>query len=147
MTLRRQSGITLIEMLVVMTIIGLLAAVAAPSVGSGVETVRLRSTAERLASTLRTGRDRAVRTRHYQEVSIDPQTRMVELRDLETGSVSSWELPSTIQTKSGKRMAFQMYPDGGVQAMKVNLQNLRGRQVEVSMDPFTLFPVVREVSQ
>jgi type II secretion system protein H len=147
MTSRRQSGITLIEMLVVMTIVGLLAAVAAPSVGSGVETVRLRSAGERLAATMRTARDRAVRTRHYMEVSIDPKSRAVEMRDLEAGSLQSWELPQNIQLKSAKRVAGVMYPDGGVQAMNVSLTNLRGRQVQVTMDPFTLFPIVQEVSQ
>src|SRR6266404_5521520 len=72
---RSSSGVTLIEMLVVMTLIAMLAAVAAPSVGSGIETVRLRTTAERLAATLRTARGRAIRTRHYMQVSVDPQTR------------------------------------------------------------------------
>src|SRR5437773_10627062 len=101
---RSQSGITLIEMLVVMTLLGIVAAIAGPSVGSGVETVRLRSTAERLAATFRTGRNRAVRARHYMEVSVDPQARLVELRDLESSRpVDSWEIPPTIQVKSEKR--------------------------------------------
>ena len=130
-------GITLIELLVVVTLIGLLAAVAAPSVGSGIETVRLRSTAERVAATLRTGHDRALRTHHYMEVSID---RSVELRDLEAKTVSSWEIPETIRTK---KTSCLIYPDGTMQA-DITLTNAKGRAVEVKMDPFTLFPEVKQ---
>ena len=136
------------EMLVVMTLLGIMAAVAGPSVGSGVETVRLRSTAERLAATLRTGRNRAVRSRHYMEVSVDPQLRSVELRDLESSRpVDSWEIPPTIQVKAEKRLAFLFYPDGGSQAVRLELENSRGRELEVAMDPFTLFPAVKEISR
>jgi type II secretion system protein H len=148
--MKQARGITLLEMLVVMTLIGLLAAIAAPSVGSGVETVRLRSTSERLAATLRTARTRAMRARHYMQVSVDPKSGVVELRDLEGGSVASsvasWEIPSTIQVQSDQRLAFLVYPDGGAQAMLVTLRNQRGRELEVALDPFTLFPSVREIS-
>jgi type II secretion system protein H len=145
--MRRARGITLIEMLVVMTLVGLLTAVVAPSVGSGVETVRLRATGERLAATLRTARTRAMRARHYMQVSVDPQSRVVELRDLEGGAVSVWEIPSTIRVLSDQPMTFLVYPDGATPVMRVELRNQRGREVEVASDPFTLFPTVHEVSR
>ena len=144
---KRQSGITLIEMLVVMTLAALLAAIVAPSVGSGVDTMRLRSTAERMAATFRTAHERAMRSHHYMEVSVDPLSRAVELRDLESGSLASWEIPGTIVVKAEQRVAFLLYPDGGAQAMRIRLENGRGRQTEIVMDPFTLFPAVLEVSQ
>jgi len=144
---RFEQGVTLIEMLVVMTLVGLLAAVVAPSVGSGVETVRLRATGEKLAATLRTARTRALRTRHYMQITVDPQSRAVELRDLESGAVSSWEIPATIQVQSERALTFLVYPDGGSQMMRVDLRNQRGRRVEVASDPFTMFPSVREVAQ
>ncbi|SRR5579871_670718 len=138
-------GITLIELLVVMTLVGLLAAVAAPSIGSGIETVRLRASGERLASTMRLARTRAVRLRHYMQVSVDPKSNEVSLRDLEGNSVSTWEIPPTVAVLSDRPMAFLVYPDGGEQAMRVGLRNQRGRTLEVSTDPFTLFPSVREL--
>ena len=147
MTRKLQSGITLMELLVVMTLIAVLTAVAAPSVGSGVETVRLRSASERLAATFRTAHERAMRTHHYQEVSVDPQSRAVELRDLESGSVASWDIPAAVVVKAEQRVAFLVYPDGGTAAMRVTLENARGRQTEIVMDPFTLVPAVREVSK
>src|SRR5260370_33404566 len=100
-------------MLVVMTLIGLLAAVAAPSVGSGVETVRLRSTGERLAATMRPGRDRAMRAHRFMEASVDPKSGLVELRDLEAGSMTAWELPPSILIKRDKRIACLVHAGVG----------------------------------
>ena len=144
---QRQSGITLIEMLVVMTLIGVLAAVAAPSVGSSIETLRWRSATERMAATFRTAHERALRLHHYMEVGVDPKSSLVELRDLQTGSLVSWEIPHTVSVKADRRLSFLLYPDGGVQAMQVRLENGRGRQAEIVLDSFTLLASVREVTQ
>lgn len=144
---RLTSGVTLIELLVVLTIVGVLAAVVAPSVGSGLDTVKLRSTAERMAATFRVAHERAVRSHHYMQVTIDPGSRLVELRDLEGGSTAGWDIPAAIVVRAEKPAAFLLYPDGGAQLMHVTLENARGRQLEIVMDSFTMFPSVREVSQ
>ena len=141
---RRDCGVTLIEMLVVTTLIGLLAAVVTPSVASGLDTLRLRNAGERLAATFKLAHDRAVRTRHYLQVSLDPETRQVELKDLEGDFARNWELPETIQMKAGRRVAFQFAPDGGTPVIKVALENAKRRTLEVGMDPFTAFPTMKE---
>jgi type II secretion system protein H len=145
--MKKDAGITLLEMLVVVTLVGLLAAVTAPAVGSGIETVKLRSSAERLASTMRLARERAVRTRHYQQVTVDPQTRRVELRDLEGDYARAWEIPETIAVQLKQPLFLQFAPDGGVPELHVELQNSRRRMVSVEMDAFTALPSVKEVAQ
>ena len=153
MSMRRQAGFTLIEMLVVITLVGLMAAVVAPSVGAGVETLRLRSSAERLAATLKLARERAVRTRHYHEVAVDPELRRVEMKDLEGDYARDWEIPETLKVIAdcGLRIAdcqttFLFSPDGSVPPAKVLLENSRGRRIEVVMDPFTAFATTKEPS-
>ncbi len=136
-------GVTLIEVLVVATLIGLVAAVAAPSVGSGVETVKLRSSAERLAATFRLARERAVRSRHYWQVSVDAKTGRVELRDLEGQYARDWELSAI----ADQQISLQFPPDGSVPAGKVVLRNSRGRTATVETDPFTAFAAVTESVQ
>jgi len=142
--MKRNAGITLLEMLVVMTLIGLLASVATPSVTAGMETVKLRNSAERLAATLRLARERAVRTRHYFQVTVDPQTRRVELRDLEGDFARDWQLPETISVKVDRPLLFQFAPDGSVPSLHVELENSRRRVVSVDMDAFTALPTVTE---
>ncbi len=140
----KNAGVTLLEMLVVVTLVGLLASVVAPSVTAGLETVRLRASAERLAASLRLARERAVRTRHYLEVTVDPQSRRVELRDLEGDYVRDWELPEGITVKAEKPQAFLFAPDGTPPAVRLALENRRGRTAEVEMDPFIAFPRVAQ---
>ncbi len=141
----KERGITLIEMLVVTTLIGLLAAVVSPSVASGLDTLRLRSAGDQLAATFKLAHDRAVRTRHYFEVSVDPESRRVELKDLEGAFARNWELPETIQVKAERRLAFPFGPDGGMPVIRVPLENARKRALAVEMDPFTAFPTWKEV--
>jgi prepilin-type N-terminal cleavage/methylation domain-containing protein len=127
-------GITLIETLVVVTLIGLLAAVVSPAVGSGVETVRLRTSGERLAATMRMARERAVRTRHYWQVSVDPETRIVELRDLQGDAVKQWELPVAVE---GEAVSAVFAPDGSFSTLRLTLVNQRGRGLRLEMDALT----------
>jgi type II secretion system protein H len=148
----RQAGITLLEMLVVMMLIGLLASVATPSVTAGMETVKLRSAAERLAATLRLARVRAVRTRHYFQVTVDPRTRRVELRDLEGEYVRDWETPVAVNAECGMRNAecpnsFVFPPDGSVPGARLVLENARNRRLAVDLDAFTGLPAVKELPQ
>ncbi len=145
--MKRNAGITLIEMLVVMTLIGLLASVVTPSVTAGMETVKLRNSAERLASTLRLARERAVRTRHYFQVTVDPQARRVELRDLEGDFARDWILPETIAVKVDHVLLYQFAPDGSVPSLHVDLENSKRRTVSVEMDAFTALPAVKELAQ
>lgn len=150
----RIRGVTLLEMLVVLTLVGLLAAVVAPSVGAGLETVRLRSSAERLAASLKLARDRAVRSRHYVEVTLNPSSRRVAIQDREGDFERSWDLAETIAVKeeaTARReappppehiFAFMFSPDGATPAVALRLENNRGRAVDVEMDPLTAFPKV-----
>lgn len=138
-----EGGVTLLEMLIVMTLVGLMAAVVGPSVGAGLDTLRLESSAERVAASLKLARDRAVRTRHYMEVTVDPESRRVALSDLEGEYARSWDLPETITVKAERPQAFLFPPDGAPPAVRLELENSRGRKALVEMDPFTAFPTVK----
>ena len=59
-TVRTASGFTLIEMLVVLTLIGLLVAVVIPIFGNGVSTTELKSDARAVAAGLRQARGQAI---------------------------------------------------------------------------------------
>ena len=153
MTMRtKRAGVTLLEMLVVVTLVGLLAAVVTPAVGSGIETVKLRSSAERVASTLRLARERAVRTRHYQQVTLDPLARRFELRDLEGDYARQWDSPVAVSAECGVRnaecpKAFVFPPDGSVPGARLILENARKRKLSVELDPFTSMPAIKEIAQ
>src|SRR5437016_272401 len=56
-----ENGVTLMELLVVMAIVGLIVAVSAPSVGAGIDSVRLASTSDSISSFLNSAVNHAER--------------------------------------------------------------------------------------
>lgn len=76
-------GYTLIETAVVLLVLALAAGVAAPSIGRGLDSVRLRAEVAGVASFLRAARERAISQHVSLEVGIDPEGRtlVVKARD------------------------------------------------------------------
>ena len=68
-----ESGVTLIEMLVVVSIIGLIVAVSAPSLGAGLDSVRMNSATNSVANFLNSAVNRAERRQTPIEVVISPR--------------------------------------------------------------------------
>ena len=80
-SLRR--GVTLVEMLVVVSIIGLMAAVSFPSVTSGLDSIRLQSAADSVASFVNAAANRAERRQEVTELVIDPKANRLALYSTE----------------------------------------------------------------
>lgn len=109
-------GFTLLEMLVVVLIMGLLAAVAVPSFGV-VEEIRQEQAAESLAGTLRRARAEAVATGYAHRVSVDLGSDTVAV-DFDDGSSITTALdalgrePSQAEATPGNLAAAAMATGG-----------------------------------
>ncbi len=68
---RPRAGFTLVEIVVVLAILTVVAAIVLPAVGRGTEGLRLRSEAGRVAALLREARQRAVTQRRSTRVALD----------------------------------------------------------------------------
>ena len=142
-------GITLLEMVVVLTIIAVLGAIVFPSVTAGLDTLRLKSAADRLANTFRYARVRALRQQTVCQVTVDPERRRVELEDLKGAAASgkpsyqrSWQLPPGIVVEPRRMRTFVFPPDGGTPQVALRLINARGRAATVEFDVLTALPRV-----
>ncbi|HUB32645.1 MAG TPA: type II secretion system protein [Bryobacteraceae bacterium] len=146
---RPQSGVTLIEMLVVVGIIGLIAAVTAPSVASGLDAVRMASATESVATFLNAAVNHAQRRElpielvfSFKENKLDMYSnepgfsRELKLPD---GVLLDAVLPKTEDDDQGVRRIILM-PGAAAPGIGVQLANRRGSKRIVRLDPMTGFP-------
>ena len=72
MPVLRYQGVTIVEMLIVVTIIGLIAGISFPAVTSGIDSLRLASASDSLASFLNGAMNRAERRQDVVEIAGKP---------------------------------------------------------------------------
>ncbi|MGA1997612.1 MAG: prepilin-type N-terminal cleavage/methylation domain-containing protein [Bryobacteraceae bacterium] len=156
-------GVTLIEMLVVVGLIGLLAGISYPTASAGLDNVRLASATEEVASFLNAAVTHAERRQQPVEVEISlPQNRLVALAadgaerhlNLPDGITLAAVLPPLTGAETGVSAAsdaqtgdrrFVLFPGATVPAIGVELANRHGGRRIVHLDPMTGFPNVESV--
>src|SRR5947208_15939757 len=98
--LRDSRGVTLIEMIVVVTIIGLVAAVLTPSMTAGLDSVRMASAADNVASFLNSAVNRAERRQQAVEVLISAKDNKLALYSNDPAGDRELKLPDGISIEN-----------------------------------------------
>lgn len=88
---RAVRGMSLVELILVIVLVGLMSLLAASAMGGGFKGIQLRSSAKEVAAQLRHARTRAIATGQTQRFTIDPATRAWEGADGRRGT-----LPDTL---------------------------------------------------
>ena len=146
---KQRRGFTLIEMLVVMGIIGIIAAITAPSVAAGLDAVRMASATQSVAAFINGAVNRAERRQQPIELVISLKENKFTMYSNEPGFVRELKLPDGIAIDSvqpaeeeaadGIRRLILM-PGASVPGIGVQLINRRGGKRRVKLDPMTGFP-------
>jgi general secretion pathway protein H len=135
-----EAGFTLIEMLVVLTILALAATFAVPLLSGGSEGLRLQMASSELAAAFRVTRSAAIMHNTETTLMID-----VDRRTFKSTVVSQRPFAADIKAKltfaSGIRSAssdggFQFFPDGSSSGGDVTL-SLHGQQMRLCIDWLT----------
>lgn len=136
-----RAGFTLVEMLVVLALMAIIAAIAIPILGPGVSTSELKSAARKVAAGLRMAREDAVATRNDTRLVLDLEHRTFQIeRDAHV-----YALPRGLELKlftaqndimSESVGAIRFYPDGGSTGGRVTLA-AGERKFEVDVDWLT----------
>lgn len=138
---RRTGGFTMLELLVVLTLIGLLVAIVVPMFGGGVSTTELKSDARAVAAGLRQARGQAIAQRgeaqleldvgaHTFRVPPDPRVhKLAEQIDLKLFTAQS----DLVNDKVG---AIRFFADGGSNGGRITLA-AGERKFDVDVDWLT----------
>ena len=123
---RRAHGVTLLELLIVLSIMAILAAIVVPMFGGGVSAGEPKGATREIAAGLRLARSEALATRKETRVMLDLEGRSFQVeRDARTHT-----LPRQIELKlytaqsdlvSEKMGAIRFFPDGGSNGGRVTL--------------------------
>src|SRR5271157_1364348 len=148
-------GVTLVEMIIVVAIVGLIAGLSFPAISAGLDSVRLASATDSLASFLNAAVNRAERRQQPMELIISPRDNRLTLYSNEPGFERELRLPEGIAIEAvlprnpddpqGVRRLILM-PGATVPGIGIQIANRRGARRIVRLDPMTGFPHVESVN-
>jgi prepilin-type N-terminal cleavage/methylation domain-containing protein len=146
-----ESGVTLVEMMIVMTLIALMVGITFPAVSTGIDSLRLSSASGDIASFINGALNRAERRQELIELTISKPANQLRLESAAPGFIRKLGMPSGVTitavfpesppTQDGTRR-FLLYPGGTPPRIAVELVNRRGARRLVRVDPITGVPVV-----
>jgi general secretion pathway protein H len=122
----RARGVTLLELLIVLSIMAILAALVVPIVGGGVSAGELKGATREIAAGLRLARSEALATRKETRVTLDLEGRSFQVER----NARTHTLPRQIELKlftaqsdivNEKIGAIRFFPDGGSNGGRVTL--------------------------
>jgi general secretion pathway protein H len=133
------AGFTLLELLLVVSILALVAAVAAPLLTAPSDSVRLRSATEQIVAALSLARAGAIARNAEAAVVIDAKSRTIHRGGRAEPFPPDILVRLTIaesQRESPTRGGFRFFADGSSTGGSI-LLNLRGREVSLCVDWLT----------
>jgi prepilin-type N-terminal cleavage/methylation domain-containing protein len=145
----RQRGVTLIEMMVVVAVIGIIVAVTAPAISAGLDSVRLSTATNSVASFVNTAVTKAERKQQAVELVITAGG--IKFYSVEPGSDRELKLPEGVRietvlpkTEEEERRLI-LLPGAAIPGIGIQLVNARGARRIVRLDPMTGFPHIESV--
>lgn len=139
----KQAGVTLVEMLVVVAIMGIVAGISFPALSSGLESIRLKSASDSTAAFLNRALNRADRRQQVLEIVVDPKQNRIVLYSTQPGFEEHLDLPQGI-TVAGEEQHFILMPGGTAPRAAITLGNSRGHRKLIRIDPVTGVPEVTD---
>jgi len=136
-----QAGLTLMELLIVLTIMAIVAAVAGPYLAGGVSGAELKGAARQVAAGLRLARSEALSTRREARLVVDLERHTFRV----DGDAREHALPKDAGIKlftaqndlvSDRVGAIRFYPDGGSNGGRITIA-AGERKYEVDVDWLT----------
>ncbi|MES1260601.1 MAG: prepilin-type N-terminal cleavage/methylation domain-containing protein [Acidobacteriota bacterium] len=144
---RRRAGVTLLEMLIVVSIIGAIVSVSFPSLTSGLAGIRLTSAAGSVASFLTTALNNVDRRELAAAIVISPRENTLSVFTAASGDkpAKKLDMPAGIAIEGEEPRRFLLFPGGACPRIVVILRNEKGSKRSIQIDPVTAVPKIERV--
>ena len=145
-----RSGVTLIEMMMVLVIVGLIGAIAFPTITTGLDTVRMSSASDAIVSFLNSSLNRAQRRQTPVEIYISIPENKVKLLTFDlTRELSMPETiriaklhPEIVTPDENQTRSIVLYPGGAIPRFGIEIEGPRNARRIIRVDPITGVPQV-----
>ena len=140
MSTNRKRGFTLVEMLIVVTVLGIMASVILPSMHSTSSLIGLEAAARTMAADLRIARQSAVQYNSTYAVTIDLSGNSYQIKFTGTGTVPA--LTNTLQSAdtNGNKIDFDQWSAGRLSQTRVVLAGAALKTSKTSVTDVTFGP-------
>ena len=131
-----QPGFTMLEMLVAISIVGLLLAVAVPASFRFYESIQYRQAVRDVITTLASARYRAINSGRAQDVAIDPVANIIRFNDQRKQLPDGFNIAvhTAREVNREREGVIRFYPEGGSSGGGIDLERPGGSGVRISVD-------------
>ena len=140
MSTNRRRGFTLVEMLIVVTVLGILASVILPSMNSTSSLIGLEAAARTLAADLRIARQSAVQYNSSYNVRIDLTANSYQITFAGTGSVPTLTNLLNSSSSTGNSIDFDQWSASRLKQQRVALAGAALKTSKTSVTDVTFGP-------
>ncbi len=140
MSTNRRRGFTLVEMLIVVTVLGILASVILPSMNSTSSLIGLEAAARTLAADLRIARQSAVQYNSSYNVRIDLTANSYQITFAGTGSVPTLTNLLNSSSSTGNSIDFDQWSSSRLKQQRVALAGAALKTSKTSVTDVTFGP-------
>jgi prepilin-type N-terminal cleavage/methylation domain-containing protein len=143
----RQSGVTLLEMMIVVTLIALMVGVSFPAISAGLDTLRLRSASDSIVSAFNSAMTRADRRQVAVEFRIEKANNRLLFASAEPGYYREITLPDGVTIErvlpvipnldESLPRQYLIHPGGAVPRIGLEIKNRRNSKQLVMVDPIS----------
>jgi prepilin-type N-terminal cleavage/methylation domain-containing protein len=150
-TLQSQRGVTLLEMLIVVAIIGTVASIGFPALTSGLAGVRLSSASSDVASFLNSTMNTVERREQAAAIVISPKENRIDVFTAasDTKPARTYRPPNGIAFDGAldvdEPRRYMLFPGGAFPLISIVLHNEKGSRRSIKIDPVTAVPLVTRI--
>jgi type II secretory pathway pseudopilin PulG len=136
-------------MMIVVAIIGIIAAISFPSLTSGLAGVRLASASGDLGSFLSSSMNNVERHEEASAIVISPKANRLDVFTAASGEkpARTWQTPSGVTVEGEDPHRYLLFPGGAFPRISIVLRNEKGARRSVEIDPVTAVARVQRLGE